>query len=146
MHMYNTNMKGYQGDYAEATAALEAALRKREQIDAEIDSLQERIRALETLIRIAYPVKDQRPTRVDPAVVVVTDMKVTERVRGLLMAASGPLTSGDIQAELRRLGWNVKSEGSNPWALIHGICRRLVEQGFAKEVNKGGRKAWMVIM
>ena len=139
-------MKDYQGDRDEAVAALEVALRKREQIDAEIDSLQERIDAFDTLIRIAYPVKDLRPPRVDPAVVFVTNLKVTERIRGLLMAANCPLTSGEIQAKLQQLGWDAKTEGSNPWALIHGICRRLVGQGFAKEVDKGGRKAWMVIM
>ena len=138
-------MKNYEGDYEETTVALETALRKREEIDAEIDSLQERIRALETLIRIAYPHKDRPSTKVDPAVVVVTNMKITERVRGLLMASNGPLTSGEIQAKLRQLGWDAKGQGRNPWALIHGICRRLVEQGFAKAVDKGGRKAWMVL-
>ena len=139
-------MKSYEGDYEEATAALDAALRKREQIDAEIDSLQEQIRALETLVRIAYPHKDRLSIKVDPAVVLVTNMRVTERVRGLLMASNAPLTSGEIQEKLRQLGWDAKSQGSNPWALIHGICRRLVEQGFAKEVDKAGRKAWVVLI
>jgi hypothetical protein len=139
-------MKSYEGDHEETTAALEALLRKREQIDAEIESLQERLRALETLIRISYPDKDRLPAKVDPAVVVVTNMKVTEKVRGLLMASNGPLTSGEIQEKLGQLGWDAKSQGSNPWALIHGICRRLVEQGFAKEVDKGGRKAWVVLI
>jgi hypothetical protein len=137
-------MKSYEGDYKETTAALEALLRKREQIDAEIECFEERLRALETLIRISYPDKDRLPAKVDPAVLIVTNMKVTERVRGLLMAANGPLTSGEIQEKLRLLGWDAKSQGSNPWALIHGICRRLVEQGFAKEMDKAGRKSWMV--
>lgn len=143
-------MKNYEADYEETMATMETALRKREKIDAEIDTLQQRIRALETLIQMADPHKDRlvldQKTAVDPAVVVVAKMRVTERVRGLLMVANGPLTSGEIQAKLRMFGWNTGSEGSNPWALIHGICRRLVEQGFAKEVVKGGRKAWVVVI
>src|SRR6202521_5654252 len=94
VRVYNSHMKSYEGDYRETTAALEALLRKREQIDAEIESFEERLRALETLIRISSPDKDRLPAKVDPAVVVVTNMKVTERVRGLLMASNGPLTSG----------------------------------------------------
>lgn len=142
-------MKGYEADYKETTAALEAALRKHEEIASEIESLQERLRALETLIRISYPDKDRLPVKVDPAVIVVTNMRITEGVRGLLMASNGPLTSGEIQEKLLQSGWRAMSESSNPWALIHGICRRLVEQGFAREVDKGGkggRKAWVIVI
>jgi len=128
-------------------AAKEAALRRIEQINVEIDGLDARIGALETLIRADYPHKGKRVldkgTTPVQALVNVLQPKVTERVRGLLTAANGPLTCGEIHDELKQLGLDLQPK-SNPWALIHGICRRLVDQQFAREVDKGGRKAWVL--
>lgn len=129
-------------------AAKEAALRKIEQINVEIDGLNERIRALETLIRADYPTQrgklvlkmDATATEVQ---VNFMQPRVTERVRGLLMAAGGPLTCGELHERLRQSGLDLHAK-SNPWALIHGICRRLVDQQFAREVDKDGRKAWVI--
>jgi hypothetical protein len=140
-------MKNYEHDYQVKMAALERALHKREQLDLEIKSLQEQVSALETLIRAAYPHKGQlvldQNTTPAQALVNVAEPQITARVRGLLMASKDPLTSGEIHEKLRGLGWDLR-EKSNPWALIHGICRRLVDQKFAQEVDKGGRKAWTV--
>jgi len=75
--------------------------------------------------------------------VAVVKPTVTERVRHLLSVVDGPLTSGEIHEKLKQLGVQL-AEKANPWALIHGICRRLVDQGFAREVDKDGRKAWVL--
>ncbi len=128
-------------------AALDTALRKREQIDVEINRLQARAHALETLISTGYPHKGRivldGSTTPASAVVNLIQPTVTDRVRGLLMASSVPLTSGEINDRLRQLG-EVLNQKANPWALIHGICRRLVDQNFAREVAKDGRKAWVI--
>ncbi len=140
-------MSSYERDYETSMAAKEAALRKIEQINVEVDGLDERIRALETLIRADYPHKGRLVVDKDimpaQALVNVVQPRVTQRVRGLLAAADGPLTCGEIHDRLKQLGLNLHAK-SNPWALIHGICRRLVEQQFAREVGKGGRKAWVI--
>jgi hypothetical protein len=141
-------MDSYEKDYEKSTAALHAALKKREQLDLEINSLQKRIDALATLIGADYPhdegriVLDKVKTPAEFIVNVIAP-RATQRVRGLLMAADGPLTSGEIHEKLKQLGLEL-SEKMNPWALIHGICRRLVSQGFAREVDKDGRKAWII--
>jgi|SRR5579872_2054820 hypothetical protein len=140
-------MNNYEKDYADTMAAKEAALRKVEQINVEINALDERIRALETLIRADYPHKGRlvldQSTTVALSIVNVLQPRATDRVRGLLMATNGPLTSGEIHEKLKLLGLDI-GEKANPWALIHGICRRLVDQGFAREVEKDGRKAWVL--
>jgi hypothetical protein len=142
-------MKSYETDYEATTTALEKVLRDREQFimksNAEIKSLQERVHALETLIRADYPHKGRLVIEdsAASAIVNVLAVTVTERVRGLLMASSVQLTSGEIYERLKQLGENLSAK-SNPWALIHGICRRLVDQGFAREVEKDGRKAWIL--
>jgi hypothetical protein len=142
-------MKSYEEDYERTMAAIESALHKREQLDTEIHSLEERVRALEVLIRADYPHKGRlvldQNTTVASALVNVAQPTLTERVRGLLRASSVPLTSGEIHERLRDLGDDL-SPRSNPWALIHGICRRLVDQKFAREVDKDGRKAWVIAM
>ena len=143
------SQKTYEKDYDATMAALQAAIQKRDQMgaqmDAEIASLQERVNALETLIEADYPHKgklvlDKNTTPVSAQVNFVRP-QVTEGVRGLLMASPSPLTSGEIYEGLKKLGWDLAPE-SNPWALIHGICRRLVDQQYAREVTKGSRKAW----
>lgn len=140
-------MKSYEEDYEKTMAALESALHKREQIDDQIKSLGERMRALEVLIRADYPHKGRividANTTPASAVVNLIQPTVTERVRGLLTASSIPLTSGEIYEKLKGMGENLNPK-ANPWALIHGICRRLVDQEFAREVDKDGRKAWVV--
>jgi hypothetical protein len=140
-------MKSYEKDYEETMAALETALHKRDKIDVEIQSLGERVKALETLIRADYPHKgrhviDQNTTPAQ-AIVNLIQPTVTERVRGLLIAANVPLTSAEIYEKLKQVGETLNPK-TNPWALIHGICRRLVDQQFAREVEKDGRKAWVV--
>jgi hypothetical protein len=133
-------MNSYEKDYEVTMASLDTLYRQ-------IESLEERKRALETLIRGAYPHKgklvlDQNTTPVQ-GLVNVFQPRVTERVKGLLMASAGPLTCGEIYEQLKQLGITIGAK-SNPWALIHGICRRLVEQKFAREVDKDGRKAWVL--
>jgi trehalose-6-phosphate synthase len=152
MQVYTLDVKnkGYEEDYEETVAALNAAIVRRDRLDDEISSLDERVKALETLIGKDYPYKgrlvlDQNmsPASAD---VNVAKPQITERVKGILTAANGPLTSGEIVEELKHFGWNVAPKDnpkSNPWALIHGICRRLVDQRFAREAGKDGRKAWI---
>lgn len=126
-------------------AALTTALHKREQLDAEIESLFKRKDALETLIQADYPHKGrqvlERNTTVASAIVNLIQPTVTGKIRSLLALSSVPLTSGEIHEKLKAVGEPL-SEKTNPWALIHGICRRLVDQKFAREVDKDGRKAW----
>jgi hypothetical protein len=76
------------------------------------------------------------------AVVNVLKPQITERVKGVLMASQEPLTSAEIYEALKRFHVNLNPKG-NPWALIHGICRRLADQKFAREVVKDNRKAWL---
>ncbi|MGA8622463.1 MAG: hypothetical protein WB660_28570 [Candidatus Sulfotelmatobacter sp.] len=140
------NIKTYEADYEATMTALQAAIQKRDQIDGEIASLSDRKEALETLIRAAYPHKgrlvlDENMSSVS-AVANVAQPRVTEAVKGILMASKEPLTSAEIHERLPQFGWKLDPK-SNPWALIHGIGRRLVDQQFAREVEKGGRKAWV---
>jgi hypothetical protein len=145
---YAIHMKSYEQDYEETMEAMQAALRKRDQIDTQIQTLQKRIEALEVLIREDYPHKrklvlDQNTTPMQ-AVVNVLQPQITEMVRNLFKLTGAPLTSGEIYDKLQQFGAGLGSR-SNPWALIHGICRRLVDQGFAKEVDKNGKKAWVIV-
>jgi len=149
--------KKYEHDYEEAMAALEKALHKREAVEREIVSLQKRVEALEVLMDKTPLVDNEGITRNRPwfgpgvseeqlkarVSVHLLTPTVTERVRNLLSVVGGPLTCGEIHDKLKQLGVELR-EKTNPWALIHGICRRLVSQGFAREVDKDGRKAWML--
>lgn len=128
-------------------AALEALYHKRDKLDIEIKSLEGRKDALQTLIRADWPhgdkhVLDQKTTPAS-AMVNLIEPTITVRVRGLLTAYREPMTSGEILEKLQSPTFKL-GEKANPWALIHGICRRLVEQGFAREVGKDGRKAWVI--
>jgi hypothetical protein len=140
-------MKTYDQDYEATMTALTEALHKREKIDAEINDLQARAHALETLIGADYKHKGrivlEQSTTKAGAIVNLILPGATEQVRGLLALKRVPLTSGEIRECLKQLGQPL-SEKTNPWALIHGICRRLVEQGTAREVDKDGRKAWVI--
>lgn len=138
--------KRYEDDYEETMSALNAAIEHRDRLDAEISVLTERLQALETLIGKDYPHKgrfvvDQETSKVS-AEVNVFKPQITPRVKGVLMAAQEPLTSAEIYEELKRFHVNLNPK-ANPWALIHGICRRLVDQKFAREVLKDSRKAWI---
>jgi hypothetical protein len=140
------NSKKYEEDYEETMSALNAAIEHRDRLDAEISTLTERLQALETLLRKDYPHKGrlvayqgQSPASAE---VNVFKPQITPRVKGVLMAAQEPLTSAEIYEELKRFHVNLNPKG-NPWALIHGICRRLVDQKFAREVVKDNRKAWI---
>jgi hypothetical protein len=144
-------MKDYEKDYLATMATLAAALQKREKLDEEIESLQRRVSALETLIEQDDRHKDDRregkfvvdqQTNAAEATVNVIKPQVTERVKGLLMAANGPLTSGEIVAQLKQLGWTLGTEGQ-PLALVFGIGRRLTDQRLAKRVEKNGKIAWV---
>lgn len=133
-------MKTYEKDYADTDAEIEELLHK-------IDALYTRRNALKTLIQADYPHKgrlilDQSTTPVQ-ALVNVAEPRVTARVRGILTAYHAPLTCGEIHERLKEAGLDLHAK-SNPWALIHGICRRLVDQKFAREVEKDGKKAWVV--
>ena len=124
---------------------LNEMLRKREDLDGKIEMLSERVDALETLIRTKDRHKgklilDQQSTPAE-ATVNVAQPQVTDKVRGLLAAASGPLTASEILDGLKRLGWTFGPEGQ-PLAFMYGIGRRLVQQGFAVRVDKNGRVAW----
>lgn len=139
-------MKDYEKDWTEATAMLNEALRKREGLDMTIETLSERVAALETLIRTSdrhkgRMVLDEQTTPAEAAV-NVAQPQVTDRVRHLLSAADGrSLTASELLAQLRQLGWTVAPEGQ-PLAFMYGIGRRLVQQGFAVRVDKDGRVAW----
>lgn len=139
-------MKDYEKDYLAAKETLAAALMKREKLDEEIESLHRRMSALETLIQMddrhkGKLILDQQ-TNAAEADVNFTKPQVTQRVKGLLMAADGPLTSGEIVAGLKQLGWTLGKEGQ-PLALVFGIGRRLKDQGLADRVEKNGKIAWV---
>jgi hypothetical protein len=140
-------MKYYEKDYEVTSAALESALRRHAQLADEINALHSRRETLRHLIKADYPYKGRNVIYHDQsaasAIVNNIEAAVTERVRGVLMAAKFALTSGEINEHLKQLG-EVLNPKANPWALIHGICRRLVDQGFAREVEKDGHKAWII--
>lgn len=124
---------------------LTEALQKREALDAKIEILHKRVQALEILTETndrhkGKPIVDQQTTAVE-ALVNVAKPRVTERVRGLLAAANGPLTAPEILTQLKQLGWTLNPE-AQPLAFMYGIGRRLEQQGFANRVEKDGRVAW----
>jgi hypothetical protein len=144
-------MKDYEKDYLAAMATLAATLQKREKLDEEIESLHLRVSALETLIEQDDRHKNDRlkgkfvvdqQSNAAEATVNFVKPQVTERVKGVLMAADGPLTSGEIVAHLKQLGWTLGKEGQ-PLALVFGIGRRLVDQKLARRVEKNDKIAWV---
>lgn len=125
---------------------LNEALRQRDELDARIETLYARVNALETLIKTndrhgGKLILDQEST-VAESTVNVAQPQVTEGVRGILTAAKGqPLTASEILGHLKQLGWEFAPQGQ-PLAFMYGICRRLVQQGFAIRTEKDGRLAW----
>lgn len=140
------NMKDYEQDLMDATARRTEMLLKREELDTKIETLSERIDALETLVRTndrhkGRMILDQQSTPAE-AMVNVAQPQVTDRVRHLLSAADGrPLTASELLAQLKQLGWTISPDGQ-PLSFMYGIGRRLVQQGFAVRVEKNGRVAW----
>lgn len=138
---------------AEYTATLARHDKEREEMEerqeAEIKALDQRVEALETLIRLGYPYPDGHiETRTATAAqihVAVQKPNLTESVRRILAASNEPLTSPEIRAKLQDTGtfrfiW--RTDKGNPWAMIHSVCRNLVRKGDAREVFKGNRRAW----
>ena len=132
----------YEKDYAAIQGEIEELLRK-------VDTLETKAHALDMLIHADYPHKGKQVlyTGISPvqAQVSVLKPRVTDRVKGILQAAGGPLTTGEIQERLKQNGM-VMEPKANPWALIHGICRRLVEQQFAQPIMKDGHRAWTAVI
>src|ERR1035441_10609563 len=130
-------MNSYEKDYRQSLANLDAALHKREDLSTEIDSLQERIHALETLLQVTGSpiVGDTQEGRS-----FVDDVPtLTTRVRGLLTVSRNPLTTAEILHHLEAFGWNLDSS-TNRWALVHGICRRLRQQERSEEERRVGKE------
>lgn len=144
----DSRLKTYEADLRDTEKALDTLEKKRIEMEAEMEALSERKDALLTLIQAEYPHKgrlviDQNMSDVSARVNVIQP-RVTEAVKGILMASKEALTSAEIYEKLPQFGWKIEPS-ANPWALIHGIGRRLVAQQFAKQVYKDGRKAWIQI-
>lgn len=140
------NIRTYEADYRAGEDLLNQLTQKRDQIEAEISLLVKRQDALRVLIQADYPHKGRhvidQNTSAMSALVNVIQPRITDVVKGILMASKEPLTSSEIYEKLPQFGWTIEAK-NNPWALIHGIGRRLVDQQFAKEVYKDNRKAWI---
>jgi hypothetical protein len=140
------NVKTYEADLKATKDMLDALCQKRDHIEGEIALLKKRETALETLVQENYPHKGQRVidqnTSEMSALINVIQPRITDVVKGILMASKEPLTSSEIYEKLPQFGWTIEAK-NNPWALIHGIGHRLVAQKFAKEVYKDNRKAWI---
>jgi hypothetical protein len=139
-------MKVYEADWQEAIKQLGDAMQQRERLDEQIESLHTRISALETLVQMndrykGKMIADQQTTPAEATVNIVKP-QVTQAVKGLLSAATGPLTSAEILAGLKQVGWTLGKDGQ-PLALVFGVCRRLTDQKFAQKVDKGGKWAWV---
>src|SRR5580704_2922920 len=110
-------MTTYDKDYEATMAALTTALRKREQIDSEINDLQARAHALETLISADYRQKGRKvidsSTTPAGAIVNLIVPGATEKVRGLLALKRVPLTTREIHELLKQLNEPL-SEKTNP--------------------------------
>ena len=140
----------YEDDYEKTMGELQKAIQEQERIETHVVTLQKRLAALETLIRLDDPLAGRQiltqDTSPSQAMVRLVVPQTTDEVRRVLVAACRPLTSSQILAELKHMGVEF-AERANPWALIHGICRRLVQQSFAEETtNDNGQKAWRHIL
>ena len=113
--------------------------------ETEIQALNRRVEALEVLVRLGYPFQDGyvdvKTLGWAQARVAVVKPNVTQKIKQIMTAFEGPFTSGELREKLLQLGWTFTAE-SNPWALIHTICRNLIRQGFARQVFKGEHRAW----
>jgi hypothetical protein len=140
------DIKTYEADLKATDDMLNDLHQKRDHIEAEIALLTKRRDALEVLLKADYHHKGRqvidRNMSEASALVNVIQPRITDVVKGILMASKEPLTSSEIYEKLPQFGWTIEAK-SNPWALIHGIGRRLVSQQFAKEVYKDNRKAWI---
>ncbi|HLX84410.1 MAG TPA: hypothetical protein VKR59_10970 [Terriglobales bacterium] len=136
----------YEKAWQEETKTLGDALQRREKLDAEIEAIQTRVDALEVLVQAhdrhnGRMVLDQQTTPAEAAVGVMKP-RVSTAVKNLLGASNVALTSAEIVDGLKRYGHNLGPDGQ-PLAFVFGICRRLVEQKFAKRVEKAGKVAWI---
>ena len=147
-------MKNYESDLTKAQTELNATIQRQEQErlameeqhQKEIGALQQRVDALEVLVRLSYPHPDYHiETRTATAQqVYVAHIKptLTQKVRQIMTASDDAFSSAELREKLQQLGWNF-GDRANPWATIHTVCRNLVRQGFAVESLRGIQKVWM---
>ena len=133
--------KTYREAYQKAAGELEELLKQEEQIEARILALRKTMNSLATLIS-QHDGKDKDFQEFANAWLRETvDTSLTNDIRRILGASEESFTTSDIREELSKLGGSL-AEHKNPLATINALLSRLVEQGFATETLKEGRKAW----
>jgi hypothetical protein len=133
----------YEADYMETTREYETALRKRDALDGQLEALERRIQALETLIGDSLPAGKRTFTQslTNAQGLLVWKNTLTDAISALFHIAKRPLTTGEIVDGLRQFGWDLGQ--TNPWALVAGVAARLVDRGEIQLQNKGNRRAWV---
>ena len=132
----------YLEDYELETKKLQELIAERERLVPQILDAQRRVMALATLLDLH---RDDEPmTGMDMVGAALKRGRLTDAVRHLLTESGQPLTTKDLVTELRRLGFPMEDH-TNPAATVNAIGNRLVEQGFAVEAERSGKKgkAWV---
>jgi hypothetical protein len=132
----------YLEDYELETKKLQELIAEREHLVPQILDAQRRVMALATLLDLH---RDDEPmTGMDMVGAALKRGRLTDAVRHLLTESGQPLTTKDLVTELRRLGFPMEDH-TNPAATVNSIGNRLVEQGFAVEAQRSGKKgkAWV---
>ena len=124
--------------YEQETRKLKELYAERERITAEILATQRRVVAWATLLEL----HGEETSGLEMLGKAMQRGRLTDTIRQILATSKEALSAKGIVTELERLGFPI-SVHSNPLATVNAVCNRLVEQGFAREVNSRGKsKSW----
>jgi hypothetical protein len=138
-----TGNQQYRKAYEAAASELEEILIGQEKAEQRILALRKTMNALATLCEQ----EGINTSDLDAKYAWLTRMvrgSLTEDILKIINATRVPLTTGDIRAELNKLGGSL-AEQSNPLATINAVASRLADAGQVKETVKDGRKAWRAL-
>lgn len=137
---------GYQEDLDHAAAEMKTATQELREAEVRVMTLQKRMAALAALLALDKPeaartVEENWLQSEEAQMWMSAPPRIADQIRRILAATGEVLTVKEIRDELRAVGMDL-SKQANPAATIGSVCARLVEQEFAEELHKGGRKAW----
>jgi hypothetical protein len=139
------NYDDYQTEYKREAAEMKLALAEFNTAQGRVMVIQKRMAALHVLMELCKPLSELSPAqRRDIELseqVMHATTKPADAIRRIFLAADGPLTPGEIRAELLKGGYDI-SRHKNIGAMIDSVCKRLAEQGFVVRRDNGARKTW----
>lgn len=141
---------GYQEDYERAAAEMKIAAEELRKAEIRVMSLQKRMAALVALIALDKPEAEHNADEKwaltkETQAWMNTSPRIADQIRLMLANSADAMTVKEIRAALRATGMDLSAQ-ANPASTIGSVCGRLVEQGFAEELSKNGRKAWKKIL